>query len=142
MRACLAIQARVQVSFLGPEGTFGHIAARQLFGLAALDAEATTIDGVFDAVRRGAALYGVVPIGIGTGSFAFSAQWIPSGLAALFVTTQPFWLVASARFAVGAEPLQLRAVISLLWGLAGVGVLVAPGLARPSAQGRRPWPGE
>jgi len=62
MSACLAMQAQVAVAFLGPEGTFTHIAARQLFGLAARYAEEATIDGVFDAVRRGAAAYGVVPI--------------------------------------------------------------------------------
>ncbi|MFT3773987.1 MAG: prephenate dehydratase [Minicystis sp.] len=62
MSACLAIQAPLSVAFLGPEGTFTHIAARRLFGLAVKYSEATTIDGVFDAVRRGAAAYGVVPI--------------------------------------------------------------------------------
>ena len=50
------------VAFLGPEGTFTHIAARRLFGLAARYSEAAAIEGVFDAVRRGAAAYGVVPI--------------------------------------------------------------------------------
>ncbi len=62
MSACLSIQAPVSVAFLGPEGTFAHIAARKLFGLAARYAEAVTIEGVFDAVRRDAAVYGVVPI--------------------------------------------------------------------------------
>jgi chorismate mutase / prephenate dehydratase len=62
MSACLSLQAPMVVSFLGPEGTFAHIAARHLFGLAARYAEATTIDNVFDAVRRGVAMYGVVPI--------------------------------------------------------------------------------
>jgi chorismate mutase/prephenate dehydratase len=62
MSACLSIQAPVSVAFLGPEGTFAHIAARKLFGLAARYTEAVTIEGVFDAVRRDAAAYGVVPI--------------------------------------------------------------------------------
>jgi chorismate mutase/prephenate dehydratase len=62
MSACLAIQAPLTVAFLGPEGTFTHIAARRLFGLGARYTETTTIDSVFDAVRRGVAAYGVVPI--------------------------------------------------------------------------------
>jgi chorismate mutase/prephenate dehydratase len=62
MSACLSLQAQVSVAFLGPEGTFTHIAARELFGLAARYTEAATIEGVFDAVRREAAVYGVVPI--------------------------------------------------------------------------------
>src|SRR5262249_34234905 len=44
-----------------PTGTFTHAAARDLFGLAARYAEAATIEGVFDAVRRGDTTYGVVP---------------------------------------------------------------------------------
>lgn len=62
MSACLAIQAPIAVAFLGPEGTFSHQAARRLFGLAVRYSEAATIDGVFDAVRRGAVAYGVAPI--------------------------------------------------------------------------------
>jgi len=62
MSACLALQAPVAVAFLGPEGTFTHIAAREMFGLAARYAEAATIEGVFDAVRRSAVAFGVVPI--------------------------------------------------------------------------------
>jgi chorismate mutase/prephenate dehydratase len=62
MSACLAVQEPVKVAFLGPVGTFTHAAARELFGLAARYTEATTIDSVFDAVRRGDAAYGVVPI--------------------------------------------------------------------------------
>jgi chorismate mutase/prephenate dehydratase len=62
MSACLALQEPLKVSFLGPAGTFTHAAARELFGLAARYAEAATIEGVFDAVVRGDATFGVVPI--------------------------------------------------------------------------------
>ncbi len=60
--ACLSLEQPVAVTFLGPEGTFSHMAARSLFGLAARYREATTIEGVFEAVRTGDARYGVVPI--------------------------------------------------------------------------------
>jgi chorismate mutase / prephenate dehydratase len=62
MSACLALQEPLRIAFLGPEGTFSHAAARALFGLAATYTEATTIEGVFDAVARKEAAHGVVPL--------------------------------------------------------------------------------
>jgi chorismate mutase / prephenate dehydratase len=62
MSGCLSLQTPITVVFLGPEGAFSHMAARHLFGLAARYREAATIHGVFDAVRRGDAISGVVPV--------------------------------------------------------------------------------
>jgi chorismate mutase/prephenate dehydratase len=62
MSASRSLQHAVHVAYLGPAGTFSHAAARRLFGLSASYHEATTIDGVFDALYRGAAAYGVAPI--------------------------------------------------------------------------------
>ncbi|HEY3593311.1 MAG TPA: chorismate mutase, partial [Polyangiaceae bacterium] len=62
MSGCLSLESPITVAFLGPEGTFSHMAARHLFGLAARYREASTIHGVLDAVRRGDALSGVVPV--------------------------------------------------------------------------------
>jgi chorismate mutase/prephenate dehydratase len=78
--ACLSLEQPVTVAFLGPEGTFAHMAARHLFGLAAHYREATTIDGVFDAVRTGDAAYGVVPVENSTeGSVTTSADALIEG---------------------------------------------------------------
>jgi chorismate mutase/prephenate dehydratase len=78
--ACLSLEQPVAVAFLGPEGTFAHMAARHLFGLAAHYREATTIDGVFDAVRTGDAAYGVVPVENSTeGSVTTSADALIDG---------------------------------------------------------------
>ena len=71
------------------------------------------------------ALYGVITIGVGTGCLAYSEQWIPSGLAALMVCTQPFWMVGVDALAGGAR-LPLPAVRGMLVGLAGVVFLVGP----------------
>jgi chorismate mutase/prephenate dehydratase len=60
--ACLSLQERITVAYLGPPGTFTHIAAKSSFGTAARYVEAATIPGVFDAVSRGSTTYGVVPI--------------------------------------------------------------------------------
>jgi chorismate mutase/prephenate dehydratase len=78
--ACLSLEQPVAVAFLGPEGTFAHMAARHMFGLAAHYREATTIDGVFDAVRTGDVAYGVVPIENSTeGSVTTSADALIEG---------------------------------------------------------------
>lgn len=62
MSACLSLEEPLRVAYLGPEGTFSQMAARRLFGLAARYREASTIDGVFHAVREKDAVYGVVPL--------------------------------------------------------------------------------
>ena len=61
MSASVSLQSKISVSFLGPAGTYSHVAARTLFGYAPSYVEAATIGGVFDAVRRGQASYGVIP---------------------------------------------------------------------------------
>ncbi|UJR79335.1 prephenate dehydratase [Sandaracinus amylolyticus] len=62
LSGCVSLQARVTVAYLGPQGTYSHAAARALFGYAPQYIEEATIDGVFESVRRGRAVYGVVPI--------------------------------------------------------------------------------
>ena len=72
------------------------------------------------------ALYGALTIGMGTGSLALAEVWIPSGLAALIVSTQPFWMVGVEALMPGGERLHLPAMRGMLVGLAGVGFLIAP----------------
>lgn len=60
--ACLSLQEPQTVAYMGPPGTFSHIAARSAFGLGARYVETVTIGNVVDAVARGAATYGVAPI--------------------------------------------------------------------------------
>lgn len=61
MSGCLSIEEPLRVAYLGPEGTFSQMAARDLFGLQPRYRECATIDAVFDAVRSKDAAYGVVP---------------------------------------------------------------------------------
>jgi chorismate mutase/prephenate dehydratase len=61
MSACLSVEQPLRVSYLGPEGTFSHLAARRLFGLQARYRDCATIDAVFEAVSSGDATYGVAP---------------------------------------------------------------------------------
>lgn len=72
------------------------------------------------------ALFGVTTLGVGNGCLAFSEQWIPSGLAALFAATSPFWLVGIEALAPRGERLHLPTIRGMLIGALGVALLVAP----------------
>lgn len=74
------------------------------------------------------ALYGVVTLGLGNGALAFAEEWVPSGLAALFVATSPFWLVGIEALAPRGEPLHWPTVRGMLIGVAGIALLVAPAI--------------
>lgn len=72
------------------------------------------------------ALFGVILIGLGNGCLAFAELWIPSGLAALFVTTSPFWMIGMEALIPGGERLHLPTILGMLVGLGGTLLLVAP----------------
>ncbi|MCD6416748.1 MAG: prephenate dehydratase [Planctomycetes bacterium] len=67
MSGCLALEKRIKVAYLGPEGTFTHMAARANFGEAVTYVPVATIDDVFGEVERKRADYGVVPVENSTG---------------------------------------------------------------------------
>jgi drug/metabolite transporter (DMT)-like permease len=71
-------------------------------------------------------LYGIILIGGGNGSLVFAEQWIPSGLAALFITTGPFWMVGIEHLLPGGERLHLPTLAGIAVGFSGALVLVAP----------------
>jgi len=60
--ACLAVESTIRVAYLGPEGTFTHMAAKRQFGLSARTVPVGTIAGVFSEVERGHTHFGVVPV--------------------------------------------------------------------------------
>ena len=60
--ACLSLEKTVRVAYLGPEGTFTHMAAKRQFGLSARTVPVGTIAAVFSEVERGHADFGVVPV--------------------------------------------------------------------------------
>lgn len=88
----------------------------------------------------GTAAFGVMTIGMGTGTLAFAEQWIPSGLSALMLTTSPFWLVGMEALMPEGDRLRLPVICGMLVGVAGVAMLVAPDLG-PSAPGGLKLPG-
>ncbi|KPK40860.1 MAG: prephenate dehydratase [Gammaproteobacteria bacterium SG8_47] len=62
MSACLALEQRMTVAFLGPEGTFTQAAALKHFGHSVKTLPLATIDEVFREVESSGAHYGVVPV--------------------------------------------------------------------------------
>ncbi len=62
LSACLSVTEELKVAYLGPPGTFTHMAAQSAFGLGAQYVHSATIPGVFDAVNGRATDCGVVPI--------------------------------------------------------------------------------
>jgi drug/metabolite transporter (DMT)-like permease len=81
------------------------------------------------------AFHGLCTIGIGTGSLVWAETYVPSGLAALFVATGPFWLVGMEALVPGGEPLHKPAIAGMLVGLAGLLMLVVPGLVENGFNG-------
>lgn len=62
MSGCLSLEHAIVVSFLGPDFSFTHVAARRKFGATVHYRPQPTIASVFDEVSHGRATYGVVPI--------------------------------------------------------------------------------
>lgn len=62
MSASLALEKDLKIAYLGPEATFTHQAARSKFGASVKYEPQASIGEVFDAVARGRADYGVVPV--------------------------------------------------------------------------------
>lgn len=60
--ACLALEQPLTVAYLGPEGTFTHLAATRQFGTGAGYLACKSLDQVFDEVEASRAAYGVVPV--------------------------------------------------------------------------------
>jgi drug/metabolite transporter (DMT)-like permease len=72
------------------------------------------------------AFFGLLTIAAGTGALAYSEQWIPSGMASLFASLQPFWLVGVDALAPAGERLHWPSIGGMLVGLVGVALLLAP----------------
>jgi drug/metabolite transporter (DMT)-like permease len=62
----------------------------------------------------------------GNGLVAWAEQTVPSGIAALMITTSPFWLVLFESLRAGGTKPTWRAILGLFVGFAGVFILIGP----------------
>ena len=60
--ATRSLESRLCVAYLGPEGTFSHLAARETFGAQADYKAASTFAEVFSIVEQGEAQHAIVPV--------------------------------------------------------------------------------
>lgn len=70
-------------------------------------------------------LQGVLMLGIGNGCLVQAETWIPSGLAAVFITLSPFWLLGMDAL-TGGERLTLPVLSGFVVAFGGVLLLMGP----------------
>lgn len=73
------------------------------------------------------ALNGAITLGIANGCVVFAETFIPSGMAALFITTTPFWMTSVEALIPGGVPLHRPTILGMVVGFAGVAMLIGPG---------------
>ncbi|HUE98431.1 MAG TPA: EamA family transporter [Anaerolineales bacterium] len=62
----------------------------------------------------------------GNGLVAWAEQTVPSGIAALLITTSPFWLVLFESMRAGGTKPTWQAIVGLVIGFGGVFILIGP----------------
>ncbi len=67
MSGSFALEQPLRIGFLGPKGTYSHVAATRHFGSSVEFEDLHAIEGVFEEVARGHVDYGLVPIENSTG---------------------------------------------------------------------------
>lgn len=60
--SCLTLEQPLAIAYLGPQGTFTHVAACKQFGSTANYIACKNFDEIFDEVESGRIMYGVVPV--------------------------------------------------------------------------------
>jgi drug/metabolite transporter (DMT)-like permease len=66
------------------------------------------------------AIVGIALLGIGNGLVVVGEQWISSGLAALLITTTPFWFIIIGAFLPNRPKINFLIITGLVLGLMGV----------------------
>ena len=82
------------------------------------------------------ALMAFLLLGLGNGGVVVAEQWVPSGLAAVFVATAPFWMAGVEACQRDGERIARTTAAGLVIGFAGILVLVWPELSMRSPNSR------
>ena len=69
---------------------------------------------------------GFLTLGVGNGALVFTEVLIPSGMASLIITTQPFWMVGFEALLPGGERLHAPTIGGMAIGLVGASILFRP----------------
>jgi len=123
---------RYAVETIPPLITVGirhSVAGLVLLGVAWIRGFRPTLQHWFSGVVVGALFFFV-----GHGTLHWAEQYVDSGLAALLVATEPLWILLLGSF-MGQEKINWRNACGLLVGLAGVGILCAPGTSWQRSSG-------
>lgn len=75
------------------------------------------------------AVVGILLLGFGNGLVVFAEQWVPSGLTALLISTDPLWIVGIESLLPNGPRLNLKIVLGVLLGLAGVTLIFGSNLS-------------
>jgi len=84
----------------------------------------------------GLVLLGFLMLVLGNGGVVVAEQWVPSGLAAVMIASNPFWMAAVEAALPGGERLTGQIATGLLVGFTGILFLVWPDLTL-SGRGQR-----
>lgn len=79
--------------------------------------------------------FGLLTLAIGNTCLSFAELLVPSGIAALLVTTAPFWMVGLEALLPKGEALHLPTILAMLVGCTGVALLAVPLMAHPEQGG-------
>lgn len=75
---------------------------------------------------RWAVATGLITLGVGNYCLSLAETYIPSGMAALFITVGPFWMVGMEALVPGGVKPRLATLAAMLVGFAGALLLVGP----------------
>ena len=75
---------------------------------------------------KSTAIVGTLLLLGGNGLVALAEKTVPSGIAALMISTSPFWLVLFESFRAGGTKPNWQSILGLIIGFSGVFILIGP----------------